>query len=207
MDHAGIASNVKTWIRQAKSFGEVNVDADVALMLAEAPKLELEFGADIARAGFGGVISGTILGWVVFRHESPETRSSASLHRAFRMVENACKKGGWRGATFDNLRKNIWPIYSPVAHLWAALQILEDRGYSLEHLAAAHGMYELLIMSEWFRLKGEACIPLRANASILDPEETWKVRPEVSEEWPTLDIQCRDLDAWDLGVRIKKRPR
>jgi hypothetical protein len=92
MDHAGIASNVRTWIRQAKSFGEVNVDADVALMLAEAPKLELEFGADIARAGFGGVISGTILGWVVFRHESPETRSSAGLHRAFRMVENACKK-------------------------------------------------------------------------------------------------------------------
>jgi len=60
MDHAGIASNVRTWIRQAKSFGEVNVDADVALMLAEAPKLELEFGA--------------------------------GLHRAFRMVENACKK-------------------------------------------------------------------------------------------------------------------
>ena len=91
--------------------------------------------------------------------------------------------------------------------MWAALQVWRDRGFSSDQLGTPQGMYLFLMMSEWFRLKGEACIPQRANAPILDTNETWKVRAEISKEWATFDLQCGDLDAWDLGTRIQKRPR
>lgn len=123
------------------------------------------------------------------------------------MVEKACIKGRIRGGTVDNLRRNVWPVFRPAAHLWAALQVWRDRGFSSDQLGTPQGMYLFLMMSEWFRLKGEACIPQRANAPILDANETWKVRAEISKEWATFNLQCGDLDAWDLGTRIQKRPR
>jgi hypothetical protein len=208
IEQAFVAQNVVSAIGEAKEmFRRVEVDADVALSLADAPKLPSELNGALEGAGFAGAVSGIILGWVIFRHERFDTRRSASLRGAFRMVENACTKGRIRGGTVDNLRRHLWPAFKPAAHLWAALQVWSDRGFSSDELGTAQGMYLFLMISEWFRLKGEACVPQRANAPILDAHETWKVRPEISREWPTSDLQCRNLDAWDLGIRIKKRPR
>jgi hypothetical protein len=208
VEQSFVAENVATAISEAKEiFENVWVDADVALSLADAPKLHSELYGALEAGGFAGAVSGMILGWIVFRHERPDTHASASLRGAFRMVEKACIKGRIRGGTVDNLRRNVWPVFRPAAHLWAALQVWRDRGFSSEELGTPQGMYLFLMMSEWFRLKGEACIPQRANAPILDANETWKVRAEISKGWATFDLQCRDLDAWDLGTRIKKRPR
>jgi hypothetical protein len=207
IDQAFVAKNVASAISEAQEIvGSVQVDADVALSLADAPKLHDELNAALEVARFGGTVSGMILGWIVFRHECPNTRPSASLRGAFRMVEQACIKGRIRGGTVDNLRRNVWPAYRPAAHLWAALRVWMDQGGSSEELGTARGIYLFLMMSEWFRLKGEACTPRRANAVILDANETWKVRSEISREWQTFDLKCRNLDAWDLGIRIKKQP-
>jgi hypothetical protein len=213
IEQAVVAENVADMIREAQeNFGlthEIQVSADVALSLASAPNLCGELNDAVKGAGFGGAVSGLILGWVIFRHERSDTRSGASLRGAFRAVEKACREGRWRGGTLDNLRQNIWPAYRAAAHFWAALQVWTDKGGSLKDLetGTGHNLHLFLMMSEWFRLKGERCIPPRATAPILDPNETWKVRPEVSKEWPTFDLQCSNLDAWDLGKRIKKRPQ
>ena len=202
-----VAEYVVGRLNELKEISErVKVDADVALSLADAPKLHSELYSAVDGAGFAGAVSGLILGWIVFRHERPDTRASASLRGAFRMVETACIKERIRGGTVDNLRRNVWPAFRPAAHLWAAFQIWTDK-FSSGELGTAQGLYVFLMMSEWFRLKGEACIPQRSNAPILDANETWKVRPEISREWPTCDLQCGNLDAWDLRIRIKKRPR
>jgi hypothetical protein len=207
IEQAFVAGTVATAISEAKeAFETVRVDADVALSLAEAPKLHSELYGALEGAGFAGAVSGMILGWIVFRHERPDTRAGASLRGAFRMVETACIKERIRGGTVDNLRRNVWPAFRPAAHLWAAFQVWTDQ-FSSGELETAQGLYVFLMMSEWFRLKGEACIPQRSNAPILDANETWKVRPEISREWPTCDLQCGNLDAWDLGIRIKKQPR
>ena len=213
LEQAVVAENVADMIREAQeSFGlthKIQVSADVALSLASAPNLYGELNDAVKGAGFGGAVSGLILGWVIFRHERSDTRSGASLRGAFRVVEKACREGRLRGGTLDNLRQNIWPAYRPAAHFWAALQVWTDRGGSLKDLetGTGHNLHLFLMMSEWFRLKGERCFPPRATAPILDPNETWKVSPEVSKEWPIFELQCRNLDAWDLGVRIKKRPQ
>src|SRR5215472_14615917 len=94
IEQAFVAGTVATAISEAKeAFETVRVDADVALSLADAPKLHSELYGALEGAGFAGAVSGMILGWIVFRHERPNTRASASLRGAFRMVEKACVKG------------------------------------------------------------------------------------------------------------------
>jgi hypothetical protein len=58
------------------------------------------------------------------------------------------------------------------------------------------------MIGEAFRREGESFKPLRAGAPILDPATTWRVRPEVSATWPSLELWFGDPNAWDL----KRRP-
>ena len=96
LEQAVVAENVADMIREAQeSFGlthKIQVSADVALSLASAPNLYGELNDTMKGAGFGGAVSGLILGWVIFRHERSDTRSGASLRGAFRVVEKACRE-------------------------------------------------------------------------------------------------------------------
>jgi hypothetical protein len=40
-------------------------------------------------SAFGGFLSGTILAWIIARSQHDATRASASLEKAYRMVEQA----------------------------------------------------------------------------------------------------------------------
>jgi hypothetical protein len=121
------------------------------------------------------------------------------------MVEQACRRGRWRGGSISNTKQDIWKTYRQVSHFWAALHVWNDRAYGAEVLGTPGGMCFFLMMAEWFRREGEAFVPLRGGAPVLDTEETWKIRPEVSAEWKIIEIGCSNLDAWDLRKRIKIR--
>lgn len=190
-------------------FGEdlrVVADADLMLSVAQAPDAIQTVEQSAKDAAFGGAVAGYVLGWTIFRSALPETRDTASLGAAFRMIEEACAKGRWRGGGVDNLKQNIWPKYRSVAHLWAALQVWNDLNAGSAWPISPNGLYHFLMMAEWLRVKGEALRPLHArpNERILNSEETWKIRPEVSRDWPPFELRCADLDAWDLRKRIKR---
>jgi len=181
------------------------VTAGMAVGLARAPDVAAHVGAgDDDTTAFGGFLSGIILLWIIARGQHDETRRSASLGGAYRMVASACGKAGLRGGGVDHLRQNIWPGYRSVAHLWAAHIVWWD-STKRDHAAldTRAGLSEFLMISEALRREGEAFKPFRAGAPILDPVETWKVRPEVSATWPPLEFRFGDPDAWDL----RKRPR
>jgi hypothetical protein len=202
-----LAGDTKNVIAELQvRFGEthnITVSAELALQLFNAPDARTVAEQSAAEAAFGGTVAGVILGWTIFRAERPDTRTSASLGNAFKMIDQACKVGRWRGGGIENLKRHIWPAFRPVAHLWAALHVWNDREYEFSQLNTPKGLGLFLIMAEWFRNKGEGYTPTRAKMPILDAEETWKVRPEVSRDWPSFDIRCDNLDAWDLRKRIK----
>jgi hypothetical protein len=186
---------------------DLKLHADAALMLsvASAPNLHESIREAAANAAFGGTVSGMILGWIIFRGQRPDTRSTASLGAAFRMIEEACKQGRWRGGKVENLKRHIWPTYRSVAHLWAALHVWDNQAERPP--LAPDELHHFLMTAEWFRRNGEAyhVDRSRAGAAVLDADETWTIRPDVSAEWPSFDLQCRDLDAWDLRKQIKRR--
>lgn len=184
---------------------KVHADADMMLSTAAAPKLHETLQQAATDAAFGGTVSGIILGWIIFRGKRPETRSTASLGGAFRMIQEACDAGRWRGGKIDNLKRHIWPTYRPVAHLWAALHVWRERASGLP--LKPDDLHQFLMMAEWFRRQGEEFHVgrSRAGAAVLDSNETWKIRPDVSAEWPPCEVRCSNLDAWDLRPRIKRR--
>jgi hypothetical protein len=204
-----LAGETKRVIAELQTrYGEthnVTLDAALALQLFNAPDARTVAEQSAANAAFGGTVAGFILGWTLFRAERPDTRASASLSSAFRMIDEACKQGRWRGGGIENLKRNIWPTFRPVAHFWAAIHIWNDKGYEFSQLTTQRGLGLFLMTSEWFRKKGETYVPTRAKAPILEISETWKIRPEVSSDWPSFEVQCNDLNAWDLRKRIKPK--
>jgi hypothetical protein len=204
--HAIAAGNALDNIRRIKEvFDDLLVDSDLTLWLAGAPDAKTTIIASAENAAFGGTISGVILGWVIFRGQREDTRATASLGSAFRMIQEACAKGWWRGGSISNIKQNIWPTYRPVAHLWAALHIWNDMECGTDVLITPSGMYHFLMMAEWLRRAGETFKPANADAPVLDATDTWKIRPEVSAEWPPFELGCRDLGTWDLRATIKSR--
>jgi hypothetical protein len=182
---------------------EILVDGGLTLWLAGAPDMMNTLGQAVEDAAFGGALAGNVLGWILFRGEQPETRATASLGSAFRMIEEATRAGRWRGGGTENMKRNIWPTYRPVAHFWAALSMWRDMEGG--DFTTARNMLLFLGIAEFLRKKGETFVPLRANTPLLNSEETWKIRPEVANDWPVFEVQCRDLDAWDLRKHIKDR--
>jgi hypothetical protein len=182
---------------------EILVDGESVLRLAGAPDMMSTVRQAVEDAAFGGALAGNVLGWVLFRGEQPETHATASLGSAFRMIEEATRAGGWRGGGTENMKRNIWPTYRPVAHFWAALSMWRDMEGG--NFTTARDMLHFLGMAECLRKKGETFVPLRANAPLLNCEETWKMRPEVVTSWPKFEIQCGDLDTWDLRKHIKNK--
>jgi hypothetical protein len=198
-----IRSLIKRISGQYGNTHEILVDGDLTLRLAGAPDMMGTLTQAIENAALGGALAGNVLGWVVFRGERPETRATASLGSAFRMIEEATRAGHWRGGGTENMKRTIWPTYRPVAHLWAALSMWHDMEGG--NFMSARAMLHFLGMAECLRKKGETFVPLRAHAPLLSSEETWKIRPEVAKDWPKFEVQCRDLSAWDLRKRIKDR--
>jgi hypothetical protein len=201
------SGNVRSLIERIRGqYGnthEILVDSELALRLAEAPDMMSTLEQAVEDAAFDGALAGNVLGWILFRGEQAETRATASLGSAFRMIEEATRSRRWRGGGTENMKRNIWPTYRPVAHFWAALSMWRDREGG--DFTTVKNMLLFLGMAECLRKKGETFVPLRANAPLLNSEETWKIRPEVANHWPVFEVQCRNLDAWDLRKHIKDR--
>jgi hypothetical protein len=203
------AGNIAALIREAQEYvdrgkiGGVTVDGKITLFLADAPDMMTELDAATDTSGFGGRLAGMALGYMVFRFERADTRSSASLGAAFRMIEEGCRKGGWRGGSRGHMRQTIWPTFRAAAHLWAAYQFMEggqlDMGTNLNPTT----LRTFLGGAEWFRRKGEALIPLHGNEPVLLAKETWKIPPELMKDWPTIDLREEDLDRWDLRKVVR----
>ncbi len=179
---------------------EINVPADFTLWLADAPDRQTTLEAAVSRAGTFGPFAGLILGWIIFSAAGAETRQQASLHNAFRMIEEGCKLAKRSGGGFVNLQKNVWPEFRPAAHLWAAWHLWTDPDRKAVSVA---DLSLLLRMAEWFRRKGEALKPQRAKVPILFRRETWRIRPEITKSWQKFELACTDLDFWDYRKNYK----
>jgi hypothetical protein len=80
---------------------EILVDSELVLRLAGAPGMMSTVGQAVEDAAFGGALAGNVLGWVPFRGERPETRATASLGSAFRMIEEATRAGRRRDREYE----------------------------------------------------------------------------------------------------------
>ena len=212
VSHAQLASAIAAWDTRSKlaelirRFGnthEISVNGRITLNLADAPDARESVKAAAEVSAVGGSLAGIMLGWMVFRAEQPATRAQVSLGDAFRMVDEAYRKHRQRGGGIENLKRHIWPRFRPVAHLWAALHVWNDREVPIETRMTGRDFHQFLMAAEWLRRKGESLKPKRATTAILPRGRTWRIRHEVSKDWPKFDLQCKDLGAWDLRKRFK----
>lgn len=155
-----------------------------------------------------GLVSGYICGWCVFRAQFSSTMNSASLGAACRMIEEAFRKTGRIGGSVDNIKKNKWPIFRSVAHLWAAYIIfMENYENGLEDLfhGKLHALEGFVLVSEYIREKGESHRPKGARASdtLLNSEDTWKADRSYFDPYPHVDVGARTIDSlgmWDARI-------
>jgi len=192
------AASISDAIRRAR---EPLVRTDLALWLAAAPDPSA-VRASVETSAFAGTIAGLMLGWIVFRGRQRATMATASLGAAIRATDKACRRAGLRGASIDTIRLRLWPAYRPVAHLWTAYQYWRDGGHDDSALATPEDVRQLLAIGEAFRLAGETFRPLRADATVLDPAETWRVDSALSATWPPVDLECDAVADWDPRLRI-----
>lgn len=177
---------------------EFPMTADEALRLSDAPNWAAYAGGADESAKMAGFVAGIKLLWINARSQHEETRESASVGGAARMIDGAFRQRRRRGGSTHNHRRT-WPRYRPVPHLWGAMHIWVDDGRDPETLCAAAKLCELLSTAEWLRRWGETFVVKGADAPVLDPETTWKVPPEVAATWPPpIELPWDDPDAWDL---------
>jgi hypothetical protein len=130
---------------------EILVDSELVLRLAGAPNMMSTLEQAVEDAAFDGALAINVLGWIVFRGEQPETRATASLGSAFRMIEEAARASRWRGGGIENMKRNRWPTYRPVAHFWAALALWNDMEGG--NFTTVRDMLLFLMMAECLRKK------------------------------------------------------
>lgn len=181
-----------------------SMPVDQVKFLRTAPNFKESFNKVVdAEDGFlYGTISGYICGWCVFRAQFSDTLASASLGAACRMIEKACDKNRIRGGKIDNIKKNKWPIFKPVAHLWAAHELFCEI-HDKESLYSGdwHSLEMFIFMAEYIREKGEQLRPkgARDGDTLLSSDETWKVDRSYADPWPDIAFGCdrHGLEFWD----------
>lgn len=203
LDDSFTAASLVDEIRRARTaMGRVLVEDLIALKLAAAPNPADTVPATTTEANVtGGMIAGLILGWVVFRARRHDTRATASIRCACRMIHEACVKGRGYGKRKDNVRQHVWSPRSSVAHLWAGMRYHQSIGTHPIH--SPSGVPEFLITAEAFRREGESIRPKHSGPAVLDASKTWKLREETAERWPSVDLTCETLDEWDPRVCIE----
>jgi hypothetical protein len=96
------------------------VHPQLALDLARIPR-PVELNKELALAKQHGAAAGVILNFVLGTDAHADTKKYATQKNAFRLVAH-CYGGQWGWRT-ENIKRNIWPKFRPVAHLWAALHL------------------------------------------------------------------------------------
>jgi hypothetical protein len=111
--------------------------------------------------------------------------NSVGLHQAFRVILKTDQVDDPAG--FRNLQ-SVWKHYKPVAHFWAAWDLLDyGMGSTLD------GITEFVSVAELIRAWGEQYKPLRASESILDA----RITARIPLEWIAplfFDVGTIDLD-------------
>jgi hypothetical protein len=107
-----------------------------------------------------------------------------SINRAISMIEQRLKELPNRGQKSGPLSEGrlikLWKKYKPVAHLWAAYQILHrdyeetDPARFLNLAFMSIELPELLAVAEICRRFGTQFKPLNTNKPLLDPAESWR---------------------------------
>ena len=118
------------------------------------------------------VAAGYILRRIISR--SMANLPDASLAEAAGAVEFWCKNHHIVGGGTDNVRRNLWPKYQPVSHLWAALQIVQSGQLDL---ATPDGFGRWLGTAYMLRELGCSIVPKRRRPgnTVLSRPSTWEI--------------------------------
>jgi hypothetical protein len=183
----------------------VLIEADAALSMMESGRIEeIVNSNDAQHAYLRGDVSGFILGYTIFGNQSATGNKFVSRADAYTMVREAFVSiGQKRGWGEENVSRYIWGKYEGVAHLWASMRIMLDRGSDIAALCTDEGFFQFLLIAEWLRNAGERLRPGNAPVSVLDHLKTLRIRPEVSAEWPNIHVESGNLSDWDLRVRFQ----
>ena len=133
-------------------------------------------------------VKGHVAGWLLWSYaflvktdqDEPSLRKAKHIMKS--MLNLYPTTGLKIGKTLPSLDK-FWTEFRSVAHLWAALLVLQSQHENPE-LSEIYLLPEnldiFLGISEWFRDFGEGCFPSRIlnPQSLLDPGETWKPHPD-----------------------------
>lgn len=143
----------------------------------EAPENEAlkSAAATAAKQGYaiGGVLA-TLYVMSRFNVPEPSFRKARFAWAEFAQGSQWNKDGGSMAVSEKTL-KNTWPVYAPVAHLWAAKVLNREYPFT-SSMRSAEGLSALLEVAGGVLEWGERFVPLRAKpvAPILDAAITWR---------------------------------
>jgi hypothetical protein len=192
--------------------GDVEIPGSVLRTLLNAPSYENVIKR-ATNAADGGSVAGDVLLYVaemhLTKHKEPSVRKAIYLAEDY--LANAANGYGKKGASSDISIRKHWEKYKPVAHLWAAmrmLQLKENNPHAFEFgIMLTDGLELFLAIAEGFRNFGEKFVPSRPKnpESILARDKTWKV--PSSYLLPDVYLSIQELPDWMIERLAKYSKR
>lgn len=151
-----------------------DVDLDVAISLGEREDHKDLLRKLIVNVRLHHVVSGFILRWIVSRWRNSSTRDEASLMKASSVIEEWATTHRIAGAKRQNIVRNIWPKYSCVSHLWAALDLAQEGEIDI---TTPSGFVTFCSTAQWLLEQGTAIVPKgrRREEAVLRLDSAWSI--------------------------------
>ena len=168
--------------------GEESLPVPIATMglILKSPAIETLQDEALKRFSYGE-LAGMILGLVIICSE--QYPQHASLSRAVEALENVSLPGGRMpdGAPLPHSRAFLmkqWSAFKPVAHLYAAYEVVYWGNTPKAHPTLVfqdENLLMLLAVSEHYRQKGESLVVKhgRGRPTFLAPGEAWQPPPDL----------------------------
>lgn len=149
----------------------------------------------------GHLAAGWILRWIVAQrlHGDP---AMASLRRGAEVFGKWCSNNRHHGGTAPYVRSQLWPKYRSVAHLWAALHMMQEVGWRPSTPPALLFFFNT---AQWLLERGAEIVPKggRTGEAVLNLATAWSPPADRVHRMPDGSIS---MHIWDPDPGAHKIP-
>ena len=152
--------------------------------LFKCPKND-ELFKEFEKASTNGILAGNMLYRIMQMDKEKNIEGGPSVKKAIFLIDQYDRSKLANLGTHVNKAylKKYWVMYKPVAHIWAGYIFwkLNDNSTKYDFRKSDDGLFKFLALSEVFREFGESFLPHGQKEPLLNPDETWKQRPDHIE--------------------------